>query len=320
MVATAVTVVPTLDPMNTGHEHDSDGHLRHQASHQMAFDSDAGVALLELEGEVFSGFTREATTALKPIIEASGIAVRRVIDLGCGPGVATCELAALLEPASVVAADASSAMLERVAARAARLGRDGQVETRRVDLDGDLRPLGSCDLVYASLSLHHVHDEVATLGQIRSMLQPHGLLCLLERADPPVVRLSDERGRPGIWSRLETAWQHWFDGARGHLPGATRTETYPALLATAGFDLEVDQMVGVAVDLSGNDAARRFAVRQLQRAQVNLVDHADAADLDALPGLVHAMSAPTGDGFDGVVSATRRLCIARPRAAGFHDT
>lgn len=298
--------------MDTRHEHDSTGHGQHHGSHAMAFDSDAGVTFLEVEGETFAGFTREAATALAPFLEASNPEVRQVVDLGCGPGVATCDLAEIFESAVIVAADVSAAMLERAAARAAQLGWAARVEPRRIDLDGDLRPLGNCDVVYASMSLHHVRDEIATLAQLRSMLEPRGVLCVLERADPPVIRLADERGRPAIWTRLDDAWQRWFEEARGHLPGATRAEMYPSMLVKAGFDVEVDQTLSLSVDMSSSDAARQFAARHLQRARIDLARYADAADLDVLSGLVHALSAATEDGVDGEISATRKLFIATP--------
>lgn len=278
----------------------------------MGFDSEAGVTVLELEGEVFSGFTAEAVGALRPFVAAAGVVVRRVIDLGCGPGVAACDLTKLFESVLVVAADASASMLERATVRAVRLGCAAQVEPRQIDLNRDVRSLGSCDVVYASMSLHHVHDEVATLGQIRSMLEPHGLLCVLERADPPVVRLSEEGGRPGIWNRLEVAWQRWFEDKRSDIPGATRAKMYPSMLAAAGLDVMVDETVGVIVDLSGDDVARKFAARHLQRAHVELVRYAEAADLKVLPDLVRAISVSSEQGWDGAIHATRKLFIAAP--------
>lgn len=295
-----------------GQHADHRGDHRHDDGHDKAFESAAVVALLELEGEVFAQFTALAVGRLQPSLDAAGVVVTRVVDLGCGPGVAACDLATLFDSASVIAADSSPAMLERAMAGAARLGLAAQVEARPIDLDGDLRSLGTCDVVFASMSLHHVHDEIATLGRVRSLLEPTGLLCVLERADPPVLRLAEEGGRPGLWTRLELAWQRWFDDMRGRLPGATKADMYPSMLRAAGFEIVVDETIEIDVDVYGSAAARSFAARLLQRTGTDLAPYADAADLEVLPRLAHAMSASNDDASRGAIHATRKLFIATP--------
>ncbi len=61
----------------------------------------------------------------------AGVQVRRVIDLGCGPGVGTALLAQAFPSASVLAVDGARAMLDRAEDRATRLGLADRVETRR---------------------------------------------------------------------------------------------------------------------------------------------------------------------------------------------
>lgn len=281
------------------------------AHHQTGFDSHAGVASLELEGEVLSRFAVTAADILRPLLAEAGTELTRVVDLGCGPGIAACDLAKVLAPASVVAVDSSVPMLERASERATRLGLSARVEVRQIDLDGDLSSLGGCDVVYTSMALHHVRDEVATLRQIRRLVEPDGLLCVLERADPVVVRLTDERARPGVWDRLESAGHRLFEDRRSHLPGATRAEMYPSMLAAAGFDVRVDETLDVGVDLDGHDAARQFAAQHLERAHEDLVGYADPSDLDVLPGLAGTLS-KSAEGSSGAIHATRKLFVAAP--------
>lgn len=277
----------------------------------MAFSTEAAVAIIENEGEVLSGFTPLAVDVIRPLLAAAGRAVERVIDLGCGPGVATCVLAELFDPAVVVAADSSAPMLARVSARAARLGRSTQVEQRQLDLDGDLSVLGHCDLVHASMALHHVRDEVSTLRQVRDLVEPDGLLCLLERAAPLRVQLAEELARPGLWDRIDDAWRRWFEDARGELPGATGADRYPVVLTSAGFDVLVDESVELRVDLADNPTAVRFAARQLERAAIALARHADPADLRPLPDLARSI-ADFPAAWSGALHATRRLLVAVP--------
>lgn len=296
--------------MNAHHGHHGDD-LHHQ--HDMAFDSDAGVALIELEGEVLSELTDVAVGLIRPLLLDAGVTVGRVVDLGCGPGVATCALAEMFEPAVVVAADSSAPMLARASARAARLGRSAQVQERQIDLDNELSELGRCDVVHASMALHHVRDEVSTLAQVRALVEPEGLVCLLERADPLRVRLAEECGRPGLWDRLDASWHRWFEDARHELPGAARAEQYPSMLASAGFDVLVDETVEARVDVTSHRSAMRLAVRQLERAPAILAPYADPADLQQLPALVQAISESPDEEWSGAIHATRKVLIAAPR-------
>ncbi|CAA9513218.1 MAG: hypothetical protein AVDCRST_MAG67-2929 [uncultured Solirubrobacteraceae bacterium] len=158
-----------------------------------------------VEAGGLAGLVEEAIAVCAGLLGDAGAQVRRVIDLGCGPGVGTALLAQAFGSASVLAVDGSRAMLERAEARATRLGHAGRVETRQLDLDEDLASLGRCDLAWAAMAVHHAGDEVATLRRIRSLLDPRGLLCVLERADPTFIRFADDLGHPGIWNRLEAA-------------------------------------------------------------------------------------------------------------------
>jgi len=291
------------------------GHHGHHGEHQhdTAFRSEAGIDVLELEGEALSGYTSAAVDVVGPLLAAGGVSVVRVVDLGCGPGVAACDLAQMFDPAVVVAADSSGPMLERASARAARLGRSAQVELCHVDLDGDLSAVGDCELVHASMALHHVRDEVSTLQQMRALVAPGGLMCLLERADPPRVELAEECGRPGLWDRIDDAWRRCLGDARGELPGTIRAEQYPAMLESAGFEVLVDEVLELCVELDGNPSAARFAALQLQRGATVLADHADPEDLRPLLALTRSITDSPRAGWGGAISATRSLMVAAPR-------
>lgn len=130
---------------------------------------------LEHEGELSSGLAEAALAAAARLFDDRGSQVRRVLDLGCGPGVGTAALVRTFPGATVVAVDSSPAMLERTAIRAAGLGHVGRVETRLLDLDGDLRSLGRCDLAWAAMSIHHaegVRREVPANGQFLAEFLP----------------------------------------------------------------------------------------------------------------------------------------------------
>jgi SAM-dependent methyltransferase len=290
--------------------HHADG-----AGHHVDFDSPQMAEFAELEGEVLIDFVTTAGSVLAGLLREDGVEVGRLLDLGAGPGVGTCSLARQFPSASVVAVDGSASMLERVSARAARLGLEQRVETRLADLPGGLGTLGRADLVWMSMALHHVGDETAALGQIRHLLNPVGLLAVVERESAlRVLPAHEELGRPGIWERVDAVWSAWFAGMRADLPDATTSADYPEMLQRAGFDLVVDDVLTVVLDAPLDDPARRFAHRHLVRTRERLGPDAEAADLEALDALIdegadEAMMRRD----DAVVRATRHLYVARPR-------
>ncbi len=241
----------------------------------------------------------------------AGDAVRRIVDLGCGPGVGSALLAERFPSATVVAVDASAAMLARAERRAARLGVAERVETRALDLDGDdLRALGTFDLAWAAMAIHHARDEVATLTNIRQLLRPHGLVCVLEREHATVVRLADDLGRPGIWDRLQAARPGRVSPS---LPGASNAERYPAMLAAAGLDVVASDTLSDTVTAPDDAATHAFLRAQLRGSLRDLVDVADAADLHALRACVEAAPVHQDARWNGAaVTSSRKLFIARP--------
>ena len=264
---------------------------------------------LECEGELSSGLAEKALAVTARLFHEAGTRVRRVVDLGCGPGVGTGALATAFPEATVVAVDNSPAMLEQTAARAAGLGHADRVETRLLDLDGDLPSLGRCDLVWAAMSIHHAHDEVATLQALRSLIAPLGLLCVLERAEPLSVRCADELGRPGIWDRLAEAHQRWFEHMRPRLPGAMKAEVYPSMLAEAGLDVVIDRPLRRDVEVPRDPMTQQFVAGVLQKSLTNLVAFAAEDDLEALRELLEAPSSP--DRWEGTqVTISRKMFIA----------
>ncbi|MGZ8741215.1 MAG: class I SAM-dependent methyltransferase [Gaiellaceae bacterium] len=280
----------------------------HRHSHEGHFDAERVAAAIEVEGRLASGLAAEAIALCADRFADQGRTVERVVDIGSGPGVDTAALAEGFPSASVVAADGSTAMLARAEARAKRLGLADRIETCAVDLNGALRIVGSCDLAWSAMAIHHPDDEVATLSRVRALLRPHGLVCLLERADPISVRLADELGRPGIWERLEAARSEWFERARPTLPGALKAERYPSMLASAGLDVVVSRTLTDTVTAPEDPATRKFLGAQLRATARNVADFADAADVEALAAIVDAR-------WDGVkVTSSRKLFIAQPAA------
>ncbi len=202
-------------------------------------------------------------------------------------------------------------MLARAEGRAARLGVADRVELRSHDLNDDLRALGSFDLVWAALALHHVDDEPAMLRSVGSLLRPQGLLCLIERADPMVVRLAHDLGRPGLWDRVGSAQSEWFERTRPARPGTASAAGYAAMLEETGFGLLASRTLTDTVAAPDEPAVHRLIAEYLRRAHTNLGGILDTADLAALRSLESDGRQLNSGWEDAEITSTRTLLIAR---------
>ena len=178
----------------------------HEHVHLDEADWQAAVAYIELEGEVLLAFVTDTAAWITELRGPDAPPVRRIVDIGSGPGVGTCELARQFPDAQVIAVDGSPAMLERAAQRAAEQRLDARITTRVAELPDGLDGLGSADVIWASMSLHHIGDEVASLRILHDLLDPRGLIAIAERAEPMRVLPDDlALGRPGLADRLDHA-------------------------------------------------------------------------------------------------------------------
>ena len=104
---------------------------------------------------------------------------QRLLDLGCGPGTITLDLADRVAPGDVVGIDASAAVIDAAEANAEARG------TANVHFTtGDVYSLeaddGSFDVVHVHQVLHHLGDPIAALREARRVLLPGGLLAVRE--------------------------------------------------------------------------------------------------------------------------------------------
>lgn len=190
---------------------------------------------LEAEGEMSLACLEAAAGWLAGLV--GGRPVRRVLDIGSGPGVASCVLAAAFPDAEVQAVDGSAPLLERVSARAAGLGLGDRLVVVQRELPGGLEGLERADVVWASRVVHHLGDQAEAVRRIAAVLRPGGVLAIAEgglalRSLPRDIGI----GRPGLEARVDVALQDWFTEMRAEQSGAVSTvEHWPGLLAGAGL-------------------------------------------------------------------------------------
>lgn len=99
-----------------------------------------------------------------------------VLDVGCGPGTITLDLAAAVGPGGrVVGLDAAGAAIEAARAEAARRGVTG-VEFAVADVGALPYPDATYDVVHAHQLLQHLADPVAALRELARVTRPGGLI------------------------------------------------------------------------------------------------------------------------------------------------
>jgi SAM-dependent methyltransferase len=117
---------------------------------------------------------RQSCLEIPLMIRALGLpAGRRVLEVGCGRGVALPELYRLLRPSRLVGLDLDGGLLQ--AAR--RRLRDAGIDAGLVP--GDVRsmpfPAGSFDLIIDFGTCYHIGRPAAALDEIARVLRPGGL-------------------------------------------------------------------------------------------------------------------------------------------------
>ncbi len=105
----------------------------------------------------------------------------RVLDLGCGAGHVSFQVAALA--GEVVAYDLSAEMLAVVAQSAAERGL-GNIATEEGQAESLPFADGEFDFVFSRYSTHHWRDVGLALREVRRVLKPGGVACFVDVAAP----------------------------------------------------------------------------------------------------------------------------------------
>ncbi|MGW2178341.1 class I SAM-dependent methyltransferase [Streptomyces sp. NPDC001732] len=98
-----------------------------------------------------------------------------VLDVGCGPGTITADLAELVAPGEVTGIDTTDEILARAAGTASGRGLEN-VEFAVADVHDLDFPDDSFDVVHAHQVLQHVGDPVQALREMRRVCRPGGIV------------------------------------------------------------------------------------------------------------------------------------------------
>ena len=210
----------------------------------------------------------------------------RILDLGCGDGRLTAELARRVPAGRVVGIDSSPTLLD-----ATRDSTAPNLEFRRVAFEA-MTFREEFDVAFSNAALHWVHDQHAVLTAILDALVPGGRTCLqltgiADRARFPDVVRSCMAEAPFATAFAAFRWP-WFD---------VQPDAYRAMLATVGF-VDVEVLAGdVVVEFAGADEVRRWLE---QPTLVPFLAVLDPHRRDAFRDLVVARMTAASSGADGV--------------------
>ncbi|TQK50937.1 methyltransferase family protein [Streptomyces sp. SLBN-118] len=249
-------------------------------------DWDEMSGLLERNAQFQGPLYEQATAWLGELVPAAG--VRRILDIGSGPGVMTLLFAEAFPYAEVVAVDATEPLLERARARAERAGLGDRVRTRHAELPDGIEELGEADLIWAGNSLHHIGDQRAALGGFARLLRPGGLIAIAE-GGLPMRHLPRDIGigRPGLESRLDAAQSEWFNEMRAGLPGAKdEVEDWRALMGAAGLTPSGTRSFLLDIPAPAPEAVREHLVTGLAWQRKLLEGRLAAEDVAVLDRLL----------------------------------
>src|SRR6476646_4622514 len=132
-----------------------------------------------------------------------------LLDVGCGPGTITVDLAARVAPGRVVGLDVSADPLAEARAAASRAG--VEVEFAVGDVYALAADDDSFDVVHAHQVLQHLTDPVAALREMARVCRPGGVLAV---RDVDYAALALFPGEPGLdrWLELYYAVARRNDG------------------------------------------------------------------------------------------------------------
>jgi trans-aconitate 2-methyltransferase len=191
----------------------------------------------------YTSFEAERTRPVRDLLHAVPAgAVRRAVDLGCGPGNSTELLAAAFPQATVTGLDSSTDMIEAARKRLPAL----RFDVADIATWDDA---GRFDLILANAALQWVPDHVALMPRLAAKLADGGSLAVQmpDNLDEPAHRSMREVASAGSWAGK-------LGGAAGARAPRLPAEWYYALLLPHAARVDVWRTTYHHVLAGGTDA------------------------------------------------------------------
>ena len=289
--------------MTSQHTHGPHVHDRAASS---GSPDDTMTDLLDLDGEVLHDYWSAALAWVKKA--AAGTGRTRLLDLGAGTGTGALGLAGLFPQAEVIAVDIEPGSLARLREKALGLGLAGRVRAVEADLDAGWPDLGTLDLTWASMSLHHLADPGRVLGDALAATRPGGLIAVAEFAEPLRFLPSDLGfGQPGFEERLVERL------GRAHAEAMpTLGSAWAPRLADVGWDVIDERQFLVDLNPPTHPRATEYARAWFTRLSHGFTDQLEPDDQATLRALLDSGGPdPLFHRADLHIRGTRTITLAR---------
>ena len=103
-----------------------------------------------------------------------------VLDIGCGPGFFTVDIARLVgNSGRVIAADLQEGMLHIIEKKIHKTDLEGRITLHKCEENG-IGLSETVDLITALYMIHEIPDQAAFLKELRSLLNPNGQVFIME--------------------------------------------------------------------------------------------------------------------------------------------
>jgi len=202
---------------------------------------------------------------------------QRVLDVGCGMGDPTLQVAVLVGPhGRVLGIDVAEGMIATARERAAALGL-GHVEFRTADVMTVDLPAETFDVVLGRWSVIYVADVPGALARLRRALVPGGRIALSAWAPPeanpwimiPMTALARVRALPPLDATVPGAFHLSADGALAKaLVGAGFQAVGQERVMLSWFAHDADEFWAMTGDTAGPLAPLLTELPAAERAQV----------------------------------------------------
>ena len=197
-----------------------------------------------------------------------------ILDIGCGSGMQTIELARICLGCRIIAIDIHRPYLDWLAGRIASAGVGERVATIQASMDNLPFPNASFDILWAEGSIFIVGFEKG-LASWKRLLRPGGYLCLTEAAwftDTPSPEAA------AFWNECYPAIMTVADNrAAAEAAGYEVVATFP-LPASAWWENYYVQVLKRIEDLRPNVASNPDAEMQIEFAEHEIVVYRGHAD------------------------------------------
>ncbi len=110
----------------------------------------------------------------------------RLLDVGCGPGTITVDLARVVAPAEVVGIDVADSVVAEAVAHAKQAG-VSNVSFRTGDFRAAGFGVGTFDVVHAHQVLQHLRDPVGALTDMAALVRPGGIVAARDSDYPGFI-------------------------------------------------------------------------------------------------------------------------------------